>query len=60
MSPELRAAILDKADSERLRKAVSARPDYVELAGDADRHLAAGRTTEDEIKRQLMRFSGLH
>lgn len=55
MSPELRAAMLSKADSEQLRKAIGSQPTHVELAVDAERHRAAHRTTEDEIRRQTLR-----
>lgn len=53
ISPELRDAILAKADSERLEACILSRPAHVRLADDAERHRAAGRTTNVEIVRQV-------
>lgn len=50
MSPALRAAILDGADTTRLSQIMSSQPDHVSLIDDAKRHVDAGRTTADELR----------
>lgn len=55
MSPELRAAMLSQADSERLREAIGSQPTHIELADDAERHRDTLRTTADEVRRQALR-----
>ena len=49
MTPALRAAILDRADTDRLRAAICETPDHATLAQDARRHVRAGRTSESEV-----------
>lgn len=50
MSDELRAAILEGADTRRLAQAIARQPGHVTLAEDGERHVTAGRTTRDEVQ----------
>ena len=54
MTAGLRQAILRSGDSRELREAVLLQPGFVDLVGDARRHLEAGRTTENEVSRMVM------
>lgn len=58
MTPDLRLAVLRSADARELEETVRRRPGFDDLASDAQRHLKAGRTTEDEVSRVVIgRFS---
>ncbi len=50
MTSELRAAVLDRSDTEKIQESISSADAHVTLAGDALRHVSAGRTTRDEAE----------
>lgn len=50
MTPEVRAAVLDRADTEFIQQSISSDSGHVTLAGDALRHVSAGRTTRTEAE----------
>lgn len=50
MTSELRKAVLDRTDTENIQESICGADAHVTLAGDALRHVSAGRTTREEAE----------